>query len=548
MALTITHPFVSAIADDPAAAAAGQVVPSNWNATHTISGTLPSANIAPAGSTTQVQFNLAGVMSADSGFTYAGSNGVVGVGGNLNITPSSANTEGLTIALGTLTANTKGINLTGTWNSAGTTFDAPLFVNILNTASNFNSILMDLQVGGVSQLNFAPLANGNSFPLLTMPVNGSAIFVNASSKLGYINIASNNGLSQTAISFIGWTSGGNPGSTVPDTILTRAAAANIQFGAANVNGAPVAQTLSFQGALAGSATNQASANTTIIGSLGTGTGTNGDIIFQTGVKTTTGTAQATPTTVLTLKGETGGILFTPLGVNRLDYGVTIPSQWSLGGNLTLTTGNIVVGGAVIYFNGSFNTLLQGATAATFAFGGSDAASPVAQTLSVQNVVGGTAATNGVNWTLIGSLSTGTGVSGDIIFKTGLNPGSGTTQAAATTAFTIKGESQAVWLSSTLVDVGYTYSQPTTGQTVTLGNKDWHTIIDPAGALLALTVQMPASPVDGQLIDFKVSQAITTLTVSPNSGQSVVGGPAAGASVAGITYNAIYRSANTTWYF
>lgn len=34
--VAITHPFVSAIADDPAAVLAGQVVPSNWNANHSI--------------------------------------------------------------------------------------------------------------------------------------------------------------------------------------------------------------------------------------------------------------------------------------------------------------------------------------------------------------------------------------------------------------------------------------------------------------------------------------------------------------------------------
>lgn len=39
MAPTINHPFVSAIADDPTAVAAGKVVPSNWNAGHTISFT-----------------------------------------------------------------------------------------------------------------------------------------------------------------------------------------------------------------------------------------------------------------------------------------------------------------------------------------------------------------------------------------------------------------------------------------------------------------------------------------------------------------------------
>jgi hypothetical protein len=38
MVATITHAFVSAIGDDPVAAAAGQVLPSNWNAAHNIGG------------------------------------------------------------------------------------------------------------------------------------------------------------------------------------------------------------------------------------------------------------------------------------------------------------------------------------------------------------------------------------------------------------------------------------------------------------------------------------------------------------------------------
>lgn len=38
MSITVKHAFVSTIADDPAAAAAGEVVPSNWNAAHTITG------------------------------------------------------------------------------------------------------------------------------------------------------------------------------------------------------------------------------------------------------------------------------------------------------------------------------------------------------------------------------------------------------------------------------------------------------------------------------------------------------------------------------
>lgn len=59
----------------------------------------------------------------------------------------------LSIAQGTLTANATGVSITATWNNAAVTFDAPLFMNITNIASNANSLIMDLQVGGVSAFN-----------------------------------------------------------------------------------------------------------------------------------------------------------------------------------------------------------------------------------------------------------------------------------------------------------------------------------------------------------------------------------------------------------
>lgn len=80
-------------------------------------------------------------------------------------------------------------------------------------------------------------------------------------------------------------------------------------------------------------------------------------------------------------------------------------------------------------------------AASIQLGAADAATAVAQTLRVQSVVAGTASTSGANFTIIGSLSTGAaGVSGDIIFQTGVKGGA-TIQATPTTGFTIKGESQ-----------------------------------------------------------------------------------------------------------
>jgi hypothetical protein len=74
-----------------------------------------------------------------------------------------------------------------------------------------------------------------------------------------------------------------------DLLLTRKGAANIRLGAADA-AAPVAQTLSVQGVVAGT-TNTAGANLTIAGSQGTGTGAGGSIVFQVAPAGSSGTAQ-----------------------------------------------------------------------------------------------------------------------------------------------------------------------------------------------------------------------------------------------------------------
>lgn len=88
---------------------------------------------SPGGSNTDVQFNNSSAFGGDSGFTYAGSGQA-------------------TLALGTITANAIALNITGTWNNSGVTFDAPLFMNITNTASNSASLLVDFQVSGSSKV------------------------------------------------------------------------------------------------------------------------------------------------------------------------------------------------------------------------------------------------------------------------------------------------------------------------------------------------------------------------------------------------------------
>lgn len=78
-------------------------------------------------------------------------------------------------------------------------------------------------------------------------------------------------------------------------------------------------------------------------------------------------------------------------------------------------------------------------AASLRFGTADAAAPVAQTISVQNVVTGTSNTAGAALTVAGSRSTGNTAGGSIIFQTSQAGGSGTAQNALVTILTLSGD-------------------------------------------------------------------------------------------------------------
>lgn len=112
----------------------------------------------------------------------------------------------------------------------------------------------------------------------------------------------------------------------------------------------------------------------------------------------------------------------------------------------LDSGGVVIGGgttdpgtgnlnfsqttALLSING--DSFLGRAGAANWRHGQADAAAPVAQTISVQNVVAGTTNTAGVNLTLNGSLGTGNVASGALIFQVGATANvSGSAQHAFT---------------------------------------------------------------------------------------------------------------------
>lgn len=113
-------------------------------------------------------------------------------------------------------------------------------------------------------------------------------------------------------------------------------------------------------------------------------------------------------------------------------------------------------------------------------------------------------------------------------------------------YAIKTGAGPVSFGDALIDNRVNYQQPTTGFTITLNNFDWFVILDPSGTLATGTVKMPAAPTDGQIINIRTSQVITSLTINGNG--AAVAGYSTGTLALGGILEAIYKASNTTWYF
>lgn len=128
---------------------------------------------------------------------------------------------------------------------------------------------------------------------------------------------------------------------------------------------------------------------------------------------------------------------------------------------------------------SRDAFIEYAGAANWRLGNADAAAPVAQTISVQNVVTGTANTAGAALRINGSRGTGTGAGGAIILGLAAASGSGNTpnalsdmyQFASTGQFSIVNNAGAIGIGSSSPDVwlrrvtgGFSLTTTATGTT------------------------------------------------------------------------------------
>jgi len=92
---------------------------------------------------------------------------------------------------------------------------------------------------------------------------------------------------------------------------------------------------------------------------------------------------------------------------------------------------------------------------------------------------------------------------------------------------------------------YDYQVSTTGFSYTFAAGTTVLVMNPAGTLATGTITMPAAPADGMTITFSSTKQITALTLSGNTGQTVVSAVTFLPANQATTY--VYRLSNTSWY-
>ncbi len=318
------------------------------------------------------------------------------------------------------------------------------------------SVSMTLQGGDASVLS---IAAGKTLTASTSGTLGGGdawvLAIAAGKTLAVSNNLTLAGTDGTTITF------GSASSSFP--IVTNPSGAILQLGAADA-ASPVAQTLQVQSVVAGT-TDTAGTDWTLTGSKGTGSGNPGNIVIKTSSKgNSTATTQNAAATVATF-GPSSNLSAT--NVPALD----IAQTWNNAGlagtalkvnvtNTSSASGNIIdlqVGGVSKFAVNSFglittagsqgaqisgsvnaasysmngDTFITRSAAASLQLGAADAASPVAQTLQVQSVVGTTTNTAGVNWTMNASVGTGSGAGGQLIHQTAPAGGASRTASSVT---------------------------------------------------------------------------------------------------------------------
>ena len=87
--------------------------------------------------------------------------------------------------------------------------------------------------------------------------------------------------------------------------------------------------------------------------------------------------------------------------------------------------------------------------------------------------------------------------------------------------------------------------PVTGFSITVADGVTVLTLRPAGVLASGMITLPRNPLDGQTFECSTTQTITLLTITANTGQTVMGAAAYLEWRAGFSY--YYNTATSTWF-
>lgn len=337
-------------------------------------------------------------------------------------TGDSPTFAGLTLTQGALTADAQALSSTATWNAAGVTF-THLKTNVTDTASAAGSLLMDLQVGGVSKFNIqkdGTITAGTSVvaPLFTT-VAGIAFSATATLPTAAASTAAGVNASLTASNATAGTT--NAGAAAGGSVtITAGNAARLTSG--NANGG----------------------NINLVPGLGIGTGSGGQVLLPDGSDSAPSLARASNTATgfvfnntnhKSISVMTGGNEFIRLlDASQVSWGLLVAANSHLGWNNSVLPGQ---GGSA-----SPDLLLFRDAAAQLQLG-ADTASPVTQTLKAHDGSGTDKA--GAKLVLAGGNGTGTAAGGEACLATTLaGGGSGSTQNTSADRLCIPTDGGARW--------------------------------------------------------------------------------------------------------
>jgi hypothetical protein len=92
---------------------------------------------------------------------------------------------------------------------------------------------------------------------------------------------------------------------------------------------------------------------------------------------------------------------------------------------------------------------------------------------------------------------------------------------------------------------FEWSTPVDGSTVVAPSAERRRVLNPAGPLTSLTVQLPPSPLDMDFYDLSTTQPIVNFTAASPTGQIVNGAAFCFSANSGVSW--MFRNADNTWY-